>query len=69
MSTIVISKQQVSRGNKVAITGFGSFEPRLRAARNGRNPATGESIHIPSSTVPAFTAGKAFKDQVKASHK
>lgn len=59
----------MARGNKVALTGFGSFEPRLRAARNGRNPATGESMHIPSSTSPVFTPSKAFKDQVKASHK
>ncbi|MEE0494921.1 MAG: HU family DNA-binding protein, partial [Cyanobacteriota bacterium] len=45
--------------------GFGTFEPRKRAARSGRNPQTGATIKIAAKTVPAFTAGKKFKDQVK----
>lgn len=55
----------VSQGEKVQIIGFGTFEPRKRAAKTGRNPSTGEEIHIPATTVPAFKAGKAFKERLK----
>ncbi len=48
-------------GEKVQIMGFGSFEMRERAARTGRNPATGEAIEIPASTTPVFKASKALK--------
>ncbi|MBR2763978.1 MAG: HU family DNA-binding protein, partial [Lactococcus sp.] len=44
---------------------FGTFETRERAAREGRNPQTGDSIKIAATTVPAFKAGKALKDAVK----
>ncbi|MCM1984159.1 HU family DNA-binding protein [Lyngbya confervoides] len=54
----------VSEGEKVTLVGFGSFEPRERKARNGRNPQTGKALTIPATTVPAFSAGKLFKDQV-----
>ena len=50
-------------GEKVQITGFGSFELRERKARTGRNPRTGETIQIPASRVPAFSAGRSFKDR------
>jgi DNA-binding protein HU-beta len=50
-------------GNKVSLLGFGSFEPRKRSARQGLNPKTGEKIAIPEKTVPAFTAGKQFKEK------
>lgn len=50
-------------GQKVQITGFGSFELRERKARMGRNPRTGEAIQIAASRVPAFSAGKGFKDR------
>ena len=53
-------------GDKVAITGFGTFEVAERAARTGRNPQTGESIQIAASKSPKFKAGKALKDAVKA---
>lgn len=53
-------------GDKVTITGFGSFEVVERAARTGRNPQTGESIEIGASKSPKFKAGKALKDAVKA---
>jgi DNA-binding protein HU-beta len=46
------------------LVGFGSFEPRQRAARDGRNPQTGQTIQIPATTVPAFSAGKQFKEMV-----
>jgi len=52
-------------GEKVALTGFGTFETRDRAAREGRNPRTGETINIPAQKTPAFKAGKALKDAVK----
>jgi len=56
--------ETVSAGDKVTLVGFGTFEPRQRQARDGRSPATGETIHIPATTVPAFSAGKLFKDKV-----
>jgi DNA-binding protein HU-beta len=55
----------LKRGDKVTLTGFGTFEVRNRAARPGRNPQTGETIQIPATKVPAFKAGKALKDAVK----
>lgn len=53
-------------GDKVVITGFGTFEVVERAERQGQNPATGESITIAASKSPKFKAGKALKDAVKA---
>jgi DNA-binding protein HU-beta len=50
---------------KVSITGFGTFEARDRAARTARNPQTGAEIQVKATRVPAFKAGKAFKDAVK----
>jgi DNA-binding protein HU-beta len=55
----------LSRGQSLQITGFGTFEPRKRAARKARNPQTGEEIDVPATTVPAFRAGKSLKDVVK----
>ncbi|HEY9661109.1 MAG TPA: HU family DNA-binding protein, partial [Allocoleopsis sp.] len=46
------------QGEKVTLVGFGTFEPRERQAREGRNPKTGESMTIPATKVPAFSAGK-----------
>ncbi|MFZ5436397.1 MAG: HU family DNA-binding protein [Bacillota bacterium] len=54
----------LSRGEKVSLVGFGTFELRARSARRGRNPRTGEEIDIPASRVPVFKAGKSFKDAV-----
>ena len=51
-------------GEKVQIAGFGTFDVKVREERAGRNPATGESITIPASKHPAFTAGKALKEAV-----
>lgn len=53
-------------GDKVAITGFGTFEVVERAERQGRNPATGEAITIAASKSPKFKTGKALKEAVKA---
>lgn len=55
----------VKKGDKIQLVGFGSFETRERAARAGKNPQTGAEIKIPACKVPAFKAGKAFKDMVK----
>ena len=55
---------ELKRGGKVSITGFGSFELRKRAAREGRNPRTGKTIAIKASTAPAFRAGRALKELV-----
>ena len=58
-------QEDLSKGNKVQLIGFGTFEVRHRAARKGRNPQTGKEIEIPASKVPAFKPGKALKDAVK----
>ena len=55
----------VKSNDKVALVGFGTFELRERAAREGKNPQTGEKLHIAAAKVPAFKVGKAFKDIVK----
>jgi DNA-binding protein HU-beta len=54
--------ETLQRGDTVALSGFGSFVAKVRAARTGRNPRTGESIAIPASRVPTFKAGKGLKD-------
>ncbi|BAQ61437.1 DNA-binding protein HU [Geminocystis sp. NIES-3708] len=56
--------EAVSSGDKVTLVGFGSFESRDRKAREGRNPKTGEKMEIPATKVPAFSAGKLFKERV-----
>ena len=55
----------VVASGKVSITGFGTFEARDRAARTARNPQTGEEIKVAATRVPAFKAGKGFKDAVR----
>lgn len=57
-------QDELSKGNKVQLIGFGTFEVRHRAARKGRNPQTGEEITIPATEVPAFKPGKALKESV-----
>lgn len=57
---------EVVKGEKVAISGFGSFERGERAAREGHNPATGEKIHIAASKTFKFKASKTAKDAVNA---
>lgn len=51
-------------GEKITLTGFGSFEVRDRSARTARNPQTGEQIQVPASKAPAFKPGKSLKDAV-----
>ena len=57
-------EKTVSKGKKVTLVGFGTFEARKRAARTGRNPQTGAAIKIAAKTAPVFTAGKKFKTVV-----
>ncbi|MDD6795564.1 MAG: HU family DNA-binding protein [Clostridiaceae bacterium] len=57
-------EEALEKGEKVQLVGFGTFETRERAAREGRNPRTKEVIKIAASTVPVFTAGKEFKEKV-----
>lgn len=63
-ATIDTVMEAVADGEKVTLVGFGSFEARERKAREGRNPKTGEKMDIPATRVPAFSAGKLFKDKV-----
>jgi DNA-binding protein HU-beta len=54
----------LAKGEKVQIAGFGTFEVRKRAEREGRNPLTGETLKIAAGKVPAFKAGKALKEKI-----
>ncbi len=56
---------ELQKGNKVTLTGFGTFKVSKRAAREGINPQTKAKITIPAMTVPKFTAGKTLKEAVK----
>ena len=56
--------EQLKAGEKIQLVGFGTFEVRERAAREGVNPRTGDKIKIAASKVPAFKAGKGLKDKV-----
>lgn len=58
-------QEAVKADDKVQLVGFGTFESKARAAREGKNPQTGEVIKIAACKVPAFKAGKAFKDMLK----
>ncbi|MGY6552921.1 MAG: HU family DNA-binding protein [Wenzhouxiangella sp.] len=55
----------LKKGGTVSLIGFGTFSVKKRAARTGRNPATGETIKIKASKTPSFKAGKGFKDAIK----
>lgn len=57
-------EETLEKGDKVQLVGFGTFETRERAEREGRNPRTKEVINIPATTVPVFKAGKEFKDRI-----
>ena len=63
--TDVVSEELVN-GGKIQLVGFGTFEVSERAAREGRNPQTGETMKIEASKAPKFKAGKALKDMVNA---
>ncbi len=63
-SLVETIQKTVAKGEKVTLVGFGTFESRKRAERTGRNPQTGKEIKIAAKTVPAFSAGKKFKELV-----
>ena len=63
-ATIETIMEAVAGDDKVTLVGFGSFEARNRKAREGRNPKTNEKMSIPATKVPAFSAGKLFKEKV-----
>ena len=60
-----VVEETLKKDEKVQLVGFGTFEVRDRAAREGKNPATGATIKIPATKVPAFKAGQALKDSLK----
>lgn len=64
-ATIEVITDALTKGEAVTLVGFGTFEARNRAARQGRNPKTGETIEIPSSINAAFKPGKGLKDRLK----
>ena len=66
LNAVIESIEEALKANdKVQLVGFGTFEVKERAAREGRNPATGVAMKIPASKAPAFKAGKSFKDAIK----
>jgi len=63
-SVLATIEEALSRGDKVQLVGFGTFEVRERSARKGRNPQTGEEIEIAAARVPVFKAGKSLREVV-----
>lgn len=63
-AALAIVSDTLAAGEGVQIAGFGSFEVRERAEKQGRNPRTGETITVPAAKIPAFKAGKGLKDAV-----
>ena len=63
---IEVISEALTKGDKVQLIGFGTFEAKSRPARTARNPRTGESVKIAASKAPVFKAGKALKDAVNA---
>lgn len=64
-NTFNLIRDALGRGEKIVITGFGTFVIRSRTARRGRNPQTGEIIQIPSTKTPGFVAGKTLRRLIK----
>ena len=64
-ATLAEITEQIAGGNEVRLTGFGKFSKTLRAAREGRNPRTGESMQIAAKSVPKFSAGAELKKAVE----
>ncbi len=64
-ATLSVIQSALQSGDSVHLTGFGNFEVRLRNARRGRNPLTGEEIQIAASKIPAFRAGKTLRSAIQ----
>ncbi len=62
---LIAIRDSLAKGDKVVLTGFGTFKVRKRATRRGRNPQTGGQINIPGHKIPGFTAGKSLKKHIK----
>ena len=60
--------EALKQGERIEIRGFGSFQVKVREAREGRNPKTGEEVQIPAKRTPFFKVGKELKEMVDASH-
>ena len=58
--------ESLQNGEKVELRGFGSFRLRVRASRQGRNPKTGEKVHVPAKKVPYFKPGKELKELINS---
>jgi DNA-binding protein HU-beta len=65
IALVTIIERTVAKGEKVSITGFGTFDLGKRAARRGVNPQTGAEIHIPEMAMPRFRAGKRLKESIR----
>ena len=65
-TTMDVITHALSKGDKVTLVGFGTFQVRERAAREGRNPRTGAVLHIPAKRTPVFAPGKLLKERVLA---
>ena len=63
-ATVEAIADALAKNDKIQLVGLGSFETKERAAREGRNPRTGETVKFPAKKVPVFKAGKALKDKV-----
>lgn len=66
---IDLIEEEVSKGNRVVLNGFGTYYSRMMKARIGRNPKTGERVRIKAKNLPAFKPGKRFKDRVAGNTK
>jgi len=64
-STVIAVQEALVKGEKVVLTGFGTFEVKVRKARSGHDPRTGAIISIPALKAPTFKAGKVLKDSVR----
>ena len=64
-ATLEAITEALKAGDKVSLVGFGTFEAKKRAAREGKNPQTGAKITIPATIAPTFKAGKALKEAIK----
>ncbi|MDD3113184.1 MAG: HU family DNA-binding protein [Candidatus Izemoplasmatales bacterium] len=64
-STVLAIQEALVKGEKVILTGFGTFEVKVRKSRSGHDPRTGETIAIPALKAPTFKAGKVLKEAVR----
>ncbi len=64
-ATMAVIVDAVAQSHSVTLSGFGTFEPKAREPRTGRNPRTGDSVPIPARIVPAFRPGNAFRSAVE----